>query len=90
MSLSEKDQEDLINSGVPLEAVEYFEYGKNNNRYWKGEYLLKHVVKKVLSIAKALYPGYQRLFLFDNVTSHLVFGSDALQVDEINKESEGQ
>ena len=90
LSLSDTDQNELVSSEIPLEAVEYFEYGKNNDGYWKGENLLKQVVEKALPIAEALYPGYQLLFLFDNATSHSVFASDALQVDEMNKGSGGQ
>lgn len=89
-SFSDTIQQKLANSGVSLEAVEFFEYGKNNEEYWTGEHLLKQVVKKAMPIKKALYPGYQLLFLFDNATSHLVFASDALQVDEINKGTGGQ
>ena len=41
LSLSDTDQNELVSSEIPLEAVEYFEYGKNNDGYWKGENLLK-------------------------------------------------
>lgn len=68
----------------------YFEYGKNNDRYLKKKHLIKQVVEKVLPIAKALYPRYQLLFLYDNATCYLVFILDVLQVDEINKKSRSQ
>ena len=55
------------------EAVEVFEYGKNNNRYWDGAKLHKQVVSKALPIAEALYPQYSLLFLFDNATNHSVY-----------------
>ena len=51
------------------QAVELFEYGKNNEGYWNGPKLHKQVVTKALSIAEALYLGYSLLFLFDNTTS---------------------
>ena len=89
-SLSDQAQHELASSGVPLEAVEFFEYGKNNEGYWTGEHLLKQVVEKAMPIGEALYPGYQLLFLFDNATSHSVFALDALQVDEMNKSTGGQ
>lgn len=89
-SLPDTRQKELATSGVPLEAAEFFEYGKNNDGYWKGEHLLKQVVEKALPIGEALYPGYQLLFLFDNATSHSVYASDALQVDEMNKGIGGQ
>lgn len=44
----------------------------------------------MLPIAKALYPGYSLLFLFDNATSHSVYAKDALQVKNINKSCKGQ
>lgn len=76
-----------MNSRIALEVVEFFEYSKNNNGYWKGENLLKQVVEKALLIAQALYLRYQSLFWFDNATSHSVFVLDAFQVDKINKGS---
>lgn len=39
---------------------------------------------------ETLYPRYQLLFLFDNLTSHLIFASDGLWVDEINKRNRVQ
>lgn len=68
-----------------IEAVEIFEYGKNNDGYWDGAKLHKQVVNKALPIAEALYPGYSLLFLFDNATSHSVYVKDALQVKDMNK-----
>ena len=68
-----------------LEIVELFEYGKNNERYWNGAKLHKQVVSKALSIAKALYPDYSLLFLFDNATSHFVYANNALRTREMNK-----
>ena len=38
-----------------------------------------------MRIAKALYPKYSLLFLFDNATSHSVYAKDAFQVQEMNK-----
>lgn len=70
---------------VVTEAVEVFEYGKNNERYWDGVKLHKQVVSKALLIAKALYSGYSLLFLFDNATSHSVYAKNALQVKDMNK-----
>ena len=67
------------------EAVEVFEYGKNNDGYWDGAKLHQQVVNKALPIAEALYPGYSLLFLFDNVTSYLVYAKNALQVKDMNK-----
>lgn len=46
LSLSDTDQNELVSSGIPLEVVEYFEYGKNNDGYWKGENLLNRLLKK--------------------------------------------
>lgn len=68
-----------------MEVVEYFEYGKNNDRYWKKEHLLKQVIKKTLFIIGILYLGYQLLFLFNNATNYFIFASDVLQVNEMNK-----
>lgn len=70
------------------EAVEIFEYGKNNDDYWDGAKLYQQIVNKALPIAKALYLSYSLLFLFDNATSHSVYVKDALQVKDINKSSE--
>ena len=72
------------------EAVENFEYGKNNDGYLDGAKLYQQVVNKALPIAEALYPGYSLLFLFDNATSHSVYAKDALQVKDMNKSVGGQ
>lgn len=74
-SLPTQKQEDLAKSGVPLEAATYFEYGKIEEGYWTGEYLLDQIEKKTLSIGKALYPGYVLLLLFDNTTSDSIYTS---------------
>ena len=84
LSLPPQQQEDLANSGIPLEAVTYFEYGKTEEGYWTGEHLLDQIVKKALPIGEALYPGYELLFLFDNATSHSIYSPDALQVVHMN------
>lgn len=86
-SLSELSQQDLIERCglTETEAVEIFEFGKNNQGYWTGADLLKQVKNKALPIAQALYPGYSLLFLFDNATSHSVYGQDALQVKNMGK-----
>lgn len=67
------------------EAVEVFEYGKNNDGDWDGAKLHQQVVNKTLPVAKALYPGYSLLFFFNNATSHSVYAKNALQVKDINK-----
>lgn len=67
------------------EAIKLFEYGKANERYWDGRKLHKQVVNKALPLAKALYPGYSLLFLFDNAISHSVYAQDALRTAQINK-----
>ncbi len=72
LSLSSEKQEKLVNSGVPREAITYFEYGKSEEGYWTREHLLNQIVKKALPIGEVLYPGYVLLFSFDNVTSHSI------------------
>jgi hypothetical protein len=89
LSLPKEQQEELNASGVPLEAVELFEYGKDKG-YWDGENLLKQIESKALPIAEALYPGYEFLFAFDNATSHAVYANDALRTPKMNKGEGGQ
>ena len=60
------------------EAVEIFEYGKNNDGYENGAKLNQQVVNKALPIAKAFYLGYSLLFLFDNETNHSIYAKDTL------------
>ena len=59
-SLSEeKYQEVMEKNGLTFrQAVEFFEYGKNNEEYWDSLKFHKQVVTKALPIAKVLYPGY--------------------------------
>ena len=75
--------------GIPLEAVELFEYGKQAG-YWDGPCLLKQVTEKALPIAQFLYPGFDLIFLFDNATSHCVYAEDALRVANMGKGEGGQ
>ena len=91
-SLSLKKREEIVQETglIEIEAVEVFEYGKNNDGYWDGAKLHQQVVKKALPIAEALYPGYSLLFLFDNATSHSVYTKDALQAKDMNKGSGGK
>ena len=88
-SLPSQQQTDLVNSGISLEVATYFEYSKMEEGYWTGEHLLDQIRTKALSIGEALYPGYELLFMFDNVTSHAVYAKDALQVAHMNKGPEG-
>lgn len=92
LSLSEEKQREVMEkTGLTiLEAVELFEYGKNNEGYWDGAKLHKQVVSKALPIAEALYPGYSLLFLFDNATSHSVYANNALRTGGMNKSSGGK
>ena len=77
-SLPLEQQKHLADSNIPLEAVTYFGHGKTEEGYWTGEYLLDQITKKALPIAQALYPGYELLFMFDNVMSYLIYAKDAL------------
>ena len=88
-SLTQEKREEIVcTTGLlETEAVEIFEYGKNNDGYWDGAKLHQQVVHKALPIAEAFYPGYFLLFLFDNATSHSVYAKDALQVQNMNKGS---
>lgn len=61
-----------------FEAITYFEYNKIEEGYWTGKHLLDQIKSKALSITKALYIGYELLFIFDNVTSHAIYIKDAL------------
>lgn len=88
---SEKRQEVLEKTDLThTEAVEIFEYEKNNDGYWNETKLHQQVINKILPIAKALYPGYSFLFFFNNATSHSVYAKDALQVKDMNKSASGQ
>jgi hypothetical protein len=89
LSLPKERQSELAGAGVPLEAVEFFEYGKEEG-HWDGQKLLEQVGKKALPIAEALYPGYQFVFFFDNATSHSIYAEDALRVAKMNKGEGGQ
>ena len=86
-SFTPKKREEVVQqTGLKItEAVEIFEYGKNNNGYWDGAKLYKQIVEKALPVAEALYPGYSLCFLFDNATNHFVYAKNALQIKDMNK-----
>ena len=48
------------------------------------------MVNKALAIAKALYPSYSLLILFDNTTSYFVYADNALHTRNMNKVSDGK
>ena len=39
---------------------------------------------------EALYLRYELLFIFNNITSYIIYAKDILQVTQINKGLEGQ
>lgn len=87
----EKRQEVIKKFGLThIEAIEIFEYWKNNDGYWDRAKLYQQVVNKALPIAEALYPRYLLLFLFNNTTSHFMYAKDVLQIKDINKGVDGQ
>lgn len=45
----------------------------------------KELTCLIKSKNKLYYPGYQFLFLFDNITSHTIYSKDALRVSKMNK-----
>lgn len=93
LSYLSHNQQDFLMAITGLsesEAVEIFEYGKNNDGYWDGPKFLKQVTNKTIPIAEALYPGYSFLFMFDNATSYAVYAENALCVGNINKSSGGK
>ena len=91
-SFSPRKRQEIVQETwlIETEAVEVFEYEKNNDEYWDGAKLHQQVVKKALPIAETLYLDYSVLFLFDNATSHSVYAKNALQARDMNKGSEGK
>lgn len=67
------------------EAIKILEYKKNNDKYWDKIKLFWQVIKKALPIAKALYFEYFLLFMFNNITSSLVYTENTLSIYEMNK-----
>lgn len=62
-----------------MQKLGNYEYRKNNDRYQNEVKLYYQVVNKILLIEKVLvFPGYLLFFLFDNMTSHLVYAKDIL------------
>ena len=76
--------EALIASNIPEKAAEIFEYGQEDG-YWNRAKVVNQIQDKALSIAQALYPGYQIIFMINNAKSHAVFAKDALQVGSMSK-----
>lgn len=48
------------------------------------------MVNIALPIAKALYPRYSLLFLFNNITSYFIYTDNTLYTKEMNKRSGGK
>lgn len=75
----------LASSGIFVETVTYFEYGKIEERYQIGKHLLDPIKSKALLIMETLYSKYKLLFIFDNVISYTIYEKNILQVVHINK-----
>lgn len=82
--LNEKERKVLKIAGVPDEAAEIFGYGQEE-RYWDGAKVVSQVWDKALPIVKALYPGYQAIFMFYNTKSHNIFAKNVLLINQISK-----
>ena len=68
----------------------YFKYEEIEEGYCTGEHLLDQITKKAPLIAQVLYPGYELLFTFNNVTSYFIYAKDVLQIIYRNKKLKGQ
>lgn len=99
LSLSKEKQKKVKEktSLIIIEAIELFEYRKNNGRYWNSAKLYQQVMNKALLIAQALYAGsqalyagYSLLFLFDNITSHSIYPNNKLRTGNINKKPDSK
>lgn len=90
--LSEAKQDQVIECfGLSSkEVIEILKYGKNNKGYWDEVKLVKQVKEKAFPIAKALYPGYSLLFLFNNATSHSVYAADVFSIKNMSKKPGGK
>lgn len=86
--LEKEKRETLIAAGIPEEAAEVFEYGQEKG-YWDGVKMVNQFQNRALSIMKALYPGYEAVFMFDNVKSHAIFAKNALCVTHMSKSPGG-
>ena len=75
---------------IPEFATKLFEFGTGSEGYWGGDEIVQQVTETVIPIFKAIYPGYQALFLFDNATSHSAFAEDALRVQHMNLDPGGK
>lgn len=87
LRLPKVKQDQVVNrfSILSKKAIEILKYEKNNEGYWDRVKLVKEVKKKAFPIVKAIYPRYSHLFLFDNITSHLVYTEDAIQIKNMSK-----
>lgn len=52
--------------------------------------MLEQIKAKAIPIAKALYPEYELLFMFDNLPSYAFYTKNILEVAHINKGLENQ
>lgn len=59
-------------------------------KYWLSKHLFDQIKSKALFIMEAWYPGYELLFIFNNITSYAIYAKNLLQVTHINKCSRSQ
>ncbi|KAI6139124.1 hypothetical protein BKA82DRAFT_4020429 [Pisolithus tinctorius] len=84
------------NAGLPInhqlkctDACEIIYPGKNNDRFWTNEKLVKQV-KKVIAIFEYMYPNSVTKFVFDQSLAHGAFAKDALNAKEMNVQPGGK
>ena len=63
---------------------------KNKEGWWIAKHLLDQVINYAISIFEAKYPNYIGIFAFDNSTNHEIMPKDALNVNNMNVNSEGK
>lgn len=90
LSFSLEKQQKLASASIFFKAITYIQYSKIEERYWIDKHLLNQIKNKALSITKALYPGYELLFIFDNATGYAIYTKNILQIVQIKKDLESQ
>ncbi|RPB05124.1 hypothetical protein L873DRAFT_1627247, partial [Choiromyces venosus 120613-1] len=64
------------------DICEIMQYGRDV--WWTRELMLKQLTEKAIPAFKKAFPGYKRLFAFDNANIHQKYAPDTLYIGNLN------
>ena len=71
-------EQELLYPDLEPDSTEIIKPGSGGDGFWTNADLVRQTKLKAIPIFKALYPGCDALFVFDNSANHHAFAPDAI------------